>query len=348
MAHRLKTARPQVTLKQIAQESQVSIGTVSRVLRGEAQVSAETELRVQEAAQRLRYRPNLLVRGIQTGKTQTIGVLLYMTEEFYLHILRGISDELSVFNHVSIVLAAGNMESGMGPSELEQIHHLIDRRVDGVILTPVVDAVSDRYLHEVWEQEIPLVTVTRELPHTHADFVGTDDEDGARRVAEHLLALGHRRLAHIGGPQNTTSALRRRAGFENAIAKVAGASAVFLADATYRDASQQARQILALQPRPTAIFCANDLQAESVYQAARESGVRIPDQLSVVGFSDSHTARWMTPALTSVNQNPYQIGREAARLILERSHNQISAAEPVKRALPAELVIRQSTAAPTD
>ena len=342
MARRLKTAQSQVTLKQIAEEAGVSIATVSRVLRDEAQVSEETEERVREAARRLRYRPNLLVRGIQTGKTQTIGVLLYMSEEFYLHILRGIQDELSIVDHVPIVLSAGRNPDQIGPSELEQIHQLLDRRVDGVILTPFKDAVSDDYLQAVRDQKLPLVAVTRQLPHTHADYAGTDDESGGRLVAEHLLSLGHLRVAHIGGSQQTTSAQERRAGFE-AVVKQHGTDYIFLEDPSYREAHQQARELLTMTPRPTAIFCANDLQAESVYAVAQELGLRIPEDLSVVGYSDSWTARWMTPPLTSVNQNPYQIGRTAARLILDRSRGKVSG-EPIKEFLPAELVIRGSTA----
>ena len=218
----MKDAR--ISQKRIAEEAGVSIMTVSRVLRGKEDVAEATRERVLEVAGKYGYRPNLLVRGIQTGKTGTIGVLLPPFPS-YDELLSGIHDELVQADHVPINIwsASDAVDQSIDAHEVTQIHRLLDRRVDGVILKPVDEAVSDDYLREVWERGIPLVVVDRELPRTHADFVGTDDLEGGRIVARHLLGLGHRRLAQfLLGDSISTYALRCR-GFGDCVAEVADA-----------------------------------------------------------------------------------------------------------------------------
>lgn len=335
-----------VSIKQIAEASNVSMTTVSRVLRGQGEISDATRARVEAAARKLKYRPNLLVKGIQTGRTQTIGVLLSPEDAFLGHILGGILDTLSEADHAPIVLRTRKDSLGYhGLTELEQIHRLVDRRVDGVILRPVEDAASDDYLKEIWERDLPLIAVDRQLPYSHADFVGSDDRDGAQQAAEYLLNLGHRRLGHISGPIFTSTGRDRHEAFLETIAQCPGAICHTREDLTFAQGYTQAIELLKLPNRPTAIFAGNDLIAEGIYRAVSELGLKIPQDLSVVGFCDMAFARWMQPMLTTIRQDGVLIGQRAAELMVQRVSGELEKDEVQAIRVATKLIVRESTAA---
>lgn len=330
------------TLREIAEETGLAIGTVSRILRGRQRVAEDTKKRVFEVADRLKYRPNMLIKGIQTGKTQTIGVEMRLgSDGFRAVILCGIMDELLKSEYVAILVSSDDEDS---TSQLDRIHSLIDRRVDGMILYPELDTRPDEYLKEVWDRGIPLTTTDRLMAQTHADFIGTDDVMGGRLAAELLLGMGHRRLAHLAGPENVTTAIDRKAGFDKAVEAVSDASVVTLHIGWEGDPSTLP-ELLGGDDRPTAIFCDSDMMAVGVYAAAKELGLTIPDDLSVVGYGDLLAAKGLLPPLTTVKQSPYDIGRRAARQVLDRIEKKCVAEEPVKVRLDPELIIRSSTCA---
>lgn len=333
------------SLKAIAAESGMSIASVSRILRGRDQCSADTRARVLAVAEKHRYRPNMLVQGMRTGQTRTIGCLIHVQDEFFGRLAAGIHDALVAADYVPIFLWPRIRANPTEPTnELEQIHRLLDRRVDGVILRPNDDGINDNYLHELWDRGVPLVAVDRELEKTHADFVGTDDEQGGRLAGEYLRGLGHRCVGHLAGPDAITTSRLRRRGFE---AAVHGLQLVTECDITFGGPAtlDAARRLLAHRPRPTAVFCANDYQAAFVYGTAADLGLRIPQDLAVVGFADLQLARYLQPELTTVRQCPERIGGEAVRLLLARMAG-TAPATPQKLRLPTELVTRASTAPP--
>lgn len=335
-----------ISLRTIAEEADVAIGTVSRVLKGTDQCSEVTRSRVLEIAQRLKYRPNLLVRAVQTGKTQTVGVLTSI-DTFSMNILQGIHDFLVANDHVMMVLSSAcvmRKAPASGASEREQIHRLIDRRVDGIILYPVEDTADDEYLQEVWDWNLPLVTVDHELPARNASFVGSDDSGGSARVAEFLLGLGHRQIAHLGGPNIQSTSIDRMRGFVNAV-KAAGQSCQVVQGKSFNSINlEPARAILGLNPRPTAIFCANDWIAQGIFEVATQMGLRIPQDLTVIGFADQPVCTLLRPMLTTMRQFPYEMGEMAAKLIVDRSRSDHQM-PPQKIRVPVELVLRQSHAA---
>jgi len=336
-----------VSLRAIATQAGVSVASASRILRGRDECSAATRERVLAVARRLGYRPNLLVRGMQTGRTRTVGVMLYVAGDFERRIFVGIHDVLVAADHVPIVLWAEIKRLAADRSnELEQIHRLVDRRVDGVILLPRDDRVGEDYLHEIIERRIPLVTIDHDIVRVRADFVGTNDEAGARLAAEHLLGLGHRHLAHLAGPDAVMSGLLRRRSFESAVAAMPGATCVTEVDPTFCEGYETALSLLSRTPRPTALFCANDYTARSAYRAAAELGLAIPRDLSVVGFADLDLASFLSPPLTTLRQQPEEIGRRAAQILLDRIADPAAPAQPVKLRLPVDLVARASTARP--
>ena len=338
------TSTNMIQLKRIAQEASVSIGTVSRVLSNKSQVSDKTKKRVLEVAQHLNYRPNRLVRAIQSGKTQTIGIILNPEFEFLAQILAGIQDALADRDHLSIVVKARKLGPDLADSsnELELIHRLIEQRVDGIIICPIQDATPDEALHEAWKHRLPVVCVDRKMPNTHADFAGTDDYLGGKIAAEYLLSLGHRHIAQLAGPSFTSTGLLRRQGFEDALS---GHDVTYhmLEDPCFNHGLKQARQLLRCTPRPTAVFAAADLMALAVYQAASELELRIPQDLSVVGFADMSFAPIISPALTTVKQSPKQIGHQAVKLLFQRAQGDFPELEPQSICIKPELIVRASS-----
>jgi LacI family transcriptional regulator len=348
------TSFPQVSQKRIAEEAGVSQATVSLVLAGRGVSSEETTKRVMEAAERLKYRPNLLVHGIQTGKTRMIGVMAPPVDFYWAEVLYGIHDVLSEADHVPVNVWTAHTGAGPrrrnapGINELEQIHRLLDRRVDGVILWPPFASLFQGHVNEFSSRGLPVVTIDYDLPREfRADSVGSDEASGGRMVAEHLLELGHRRLAHLAGPKGEAWAAGRRAAFEETV-RDAGAECVTMeADLKASDQGmEQARVLLRLPDRPTAIFAATDPLAKSLYHAAAELGMRVPHDLSVVGFADDDFASDMAPPLTTVRQSGYDTGRRAAELILARSNGTSPPGKVQRVRLPVELVARQSTCPP--
>ena len=343
-----------VSLKQIAEASNVSIATVSRVLRGRGEIAPATRQRVTEAARRLQYRPNLLVKGLQTGRTQSCGVLMELGDPFLAQIFVGLQDELLLDDYAPVVLRAAAVPTGTRadaaagdqaevPGELRQIHRLLDRRVDGIVLRPIRDAASDRYLKEVWDRGLPLVAVDRRLPHSHADFVGSDDAGGGRQAAEHLLQLGHRRLGQIAGPAFTSTGRERAAGFDDAVTACPDAYCENREDPGFTDGYRPAVELLRAPQRPSAIFAGNDLIARGVYRAAAELGLHIPRDLSVIGFGDLWYAGQMIPRLTTIRQSPRRIGKLAARLMLQRLDGELPEDQVQHLRVPTRLVVRGST-----
>lgn len=339
-------SRGMVSLKQIAEKASVSITTVSRVMRNTGEISDETRQRVLRVAEELRYRPNLPAQSIHSGRTSTIGVIMPAAGGFDMRIMMGIHNELAEHGYVPITLWSGaDLSSNSDNELLAQVHNLLDHRVDGVILRPTVDA-REGYLQEVLDREIPLVMVDRDLSDISADFVGTDDEFGGRLVAEYLISLGHRHIAHLAGSEKTSSARLRRKGFEEAVSDRPDVQWQTLADPGFgvdlKMDMEIAMKLLATDIQATAVFAANDVMANSIYNAARRLGLRVPQDISVVGFADMEISEMMDPPLTTVRQHPDEMGAHAARLVLKRVSAQENNGKPRRILLKPELIHRDS------
>lgn len=319
--------------------------TVSRALNGHGSVSAPTRARVLAAAQRLRYRPNRLMKAVMAGRSGTVGVMISPLKPFQSQVVHGVHDGLVSRGCLPILhFHDAGPEAERDASELEYIHRLLDQRVDGLIFWPSDETVPDVYLEEVWERSVPLVAVDRHLPQTKADFSGTDDIAGGRIAAEHLIDLGHRRLAHVGGESWVSTYADRRRGFEEA----AGRHGIAVSTVECRgcDCHDSVRRLLGTGARPTAIFAASDLMAPPIYAAAASLGIEIGRDLSVIGFADLRETHGLVPGLTTIRQDAYEIGRQAARLLLDRLEGAVDSATPRSVRLQPQLVVRQSTMPP--
>jgi LacI family transcriptional regulator len=340
-----------VTLAQIAAEVGLPVMAVSRALNGRpGVVSEERRERILAAAERLGYRPNLVARAMQTGRSRIIGISVPPIGDFGSRMICGIHEALSASGHLPLLHwrtpdPAADQER-VGDAELAVVNALLDHRVDGVILFPADDWVLDLHFRELHRRGVPLVTVDRLLQHVAADFAGTDDRCGARLAAEHLLALGHRHVAQLAGAARYGTYADRRTAFEETI-RSAGGTCVTLEKPAFDELAETIRQtnrLLDAKPRPSALFLANDHLAAGVYAAAAAHRLQIPRDLSVVGFADLAHAALAQPPLTTVRQDPEAIGRRAADLILRRCLGQ-EVGEPVRVRLAPELIVRASTAA---
>jgi len=339
------------SLKTIAREAGLAEGTVSRIIKGTDQCSEATRARVMKIATKHKYRPNMLVRGMQTGRTKNVGVMLPMYQEYFGNILSGIHRELAANDHVPIVLwSYGEMMESIDQqedAELQQIFRLLDRRVDGIILWPTDDRMSDKHYKEILDRKLPLITVDRELDDAHADFVGIDDEAMGRIAAEHLLELGHRDVGHIAGPDFVTTGRRRRRGFERAI-QTAGGRCQTVVDPHFGKAHDAARDLLTRATRPSAIFAASDILGAQLYQVAAELNLSIPRDLSVIGGGNLSIGPLLSPEITTVGQEPADIGKTAAHLLMTRLEEKPAPApqhwEKKRVFMKPELIVRRSTA----
>jgi len=348
---KLKNSYP--SLREVAEQARVSTATASRILSGwKPHLFAEaTKKRVAKIAQELGYRPNRLVGGVRRGKTQSVGVLIPAYQGFYGELAAGIHDELIMADYVPIILwSKTDSPHGIGKSELEQIHQLVERRVEGVILKPARENISDEYLHEILDRRLPLVVVDRELPHVKTNYVGTDDESGFRRSIDYLHGLGHRVFGYFGIKGQIDTGLHRRRGFHDALA---GRKDVLVheylcpSSLTYEDKEviEGVVRLLRSTPRPTAVLAFNDHYAETVYLAAAKMGYAIPKDLSVVGFGRIPVYANLVPSMTSFEQHGHEVGRTAAKLLLSVIRGEVPADATRQILVNPTLVTGDSTGA---
>ena len=340
-------------LKDVAKAANVSLSAASRILRGEKErFGQETCQRVLKVARELGWRRNLLVNGIQTGRTKTVGVMIPPYDSFWIDVLAGIHIVLESKDYLPITIWVGDcqemprFEKESDPG-LGQISRLLDRRVDGLILWPTFAVAYYEHYRELLERKVPVVVVDHEFSEDQiADSIETDEQRCARAVAEHLLGLGHRNIACLSSRETAGQAwvFRRKGSFEEALADREDVDLTFWRLNQWgTNGVEIAEELLSQNPRPTAVFAVTDHEAQFVYEAAEKLGLKIPEQLSVVGFADLDFAAAMNPPLTTVRQRPKEIGRRAAQLIVDRLDGDFGDSPPTTIRVGGDLIVREST-----
>ena len=329
-----------VTVKDVAREAQVSVATVSRVINGHSNVTEHTRARIIAIADRLRYVPDSAARGLATGLTHTVGVLLPdLHGEFFSEIIRGI-DNAARQRGLQLLL------SGMHGSadEAGRAVRALRGRIDGLlIMSPYADGA---FLEAHSSEDTPTVLMNSPVRgQSHSAFC-VDNRGGARAMVQHLLDCGHRRIAFIGGPENNFDAAERLTGFREALAEMnTGALATFVQGDFSEGSGYAAGQTLAaLESRPDAVFAANDMMALGCLISFRERGIKVPEDIALAGFDDIPVARFVAPPLTTVRVCMAELGERAlARLADAIAAPRSSPAST--ETLAADLVIRASSGA---
>ena len=342
-----RTVRPtkeNVTMKTIAEEAGVTLTTVSRILNNKGGKYAEkTRDHILSIADRLKYRPNALVRGMQSGKTNTAGVMVPTFSTFYSQIVTGIH-ETFMANDVLMMVAwnSRSLNKKDDAHERQIIHQLVDRRVDGIILRPTCEEFESSYFEEIRERDIPLILVDREMSKVFTDFAGTNDEAGGTAAAEYLIALGHRQMLFVGAGEQVSTSRHREAGFRKVLSESANACCKTIdLDVNKKDAHAEILKLLKQKNRPTAIFCYNDPVAEYIASIVAESELSIPNDISLVGFGNEPSGN-CNIALTTFDQHPQKIGQTAAKMYLERTRK-TGKSETRRELILPDMIIRSST-----
>lgn len=332
------------TLQDVAARAGVSVSTVSRVVTGSVAVEAGTAARVREAIAALEYRPNLLARSFRRRVTHTIGLLVPDTSNpFFAELARTIEDA-GFAEGYSVIL--GN--SDLSPVKQETyIDVLLAKRVDGVILASsglIPRADGHDAVERILEAGVPCVVVDRDLGEMPVDQVLVDNERGGYLAGEHLLGLGHRRIACLVGPNDLTPSAGRIAGLRRALAEAGVAVAeehLVRGNGRPDGGAAAARTLLGHGLDVTAVFAFNDQMATGAVGALQRSGCRVPEDVSVVGFDDIPLAAAIYPALTTVAQPIAEMGALGVRLLLDRIARRDA---PWRRELlETRLVVREST-----
>lgn len=330
------------TIQDVAKVAGVAPITVSRVLNNSGYASEETRARVEAAIKKLGYVPNTLARGLRSKRTHTLALVMTdITNPFFTLIARGVEDFASRSGYTVIFCNTDESES----KEDNYINILVQKQVDGVLLVPACsNSKSVRFLQS---NDIPVVLIDRSIPEIQTDLVRCNSEEGAYHLVKHLLDLGHRRIVTITGPREVSTAQDRAAGYRRAMkeANLDKLARVYYGSFTQASGHELTVQALALQPRPTAIFGANNFISIGVLKALRETGLRVPEDVSVVGFDDLPDTMLVDPILTVAAQPAYEMGSQAADLLLKRITNTLSTASQ-EIVLPTEIVIRQSSGSP--
>jgi LacI family transcriptional regulator len=333
------------TLRDVAAAARVHPATASRALNPETRilVSEDTARRVIAAAAKLGYRPNPVARSLRTRRSHTVGVLIPdLNNPLFPPIVRGLEDKLAAAGYVALI---GNTDADAGRERLifEQMRA---RHVDGFVLATAT--LHDRLLAEVAAAELPVVLMNRLSQDYSFPSVSVDNEQGARMAISHLARLGHTRIAHIAGPQEASTGVSRLSGFREGMAahglEIIEDLITYAGRYTVEEGARCVRELLTVPGGFTAVAAANDMLAVGCYAALDEAGLQCPDDISVIGFNDMPFIDRLRPPLTSVRFPHYQLGTEAAQLLLERIGEREG---PVKILyLAPELVIRKSVAAP--
>lgn len=328
-----------VTIKEVARIAGVSVATVSRALNETGPVRDDTRERIREVAQRLRYVPHGAARSLITNRTSTVGVLLPdLYGEFFSEVIRGI-DQTAKRGAYHLLVSSSHSDR----AELEVAFRAMRGRVDGlVVMTPDIDAET---LEANLPSTLPVVLLNCRVEGQSYDSLAVDNYGGAYAVVRHLVDLGHRRIALVGGGSRNQDASERLRGYREAMQILGGAWTSELeveGDFTERSGYAAVAQLLALDARPTAVFASNDSMAIGALSALGEAGVRVPADISVVGFDDIPIARFITPSLTSVHVPIAALGARGMERLLEALHKGGSHARR-HETLPARLVIRASS-----
>jgi len=338
-------------LKDVAAAANVSVAAASRILRGDTDpFSQGTSDRVVREAKRLGWRRNLLVNGLQTGKTNTIGVLVPPYDSFWVNVINGIHEELANRDYLPITVWIGDHDQfpyfeDSNEKGVELINRLLDRRVDGLIMWPQFAVSFRQFFIEKVKKSVHVAVVDDHTPDAIGHTVLNNEIGATQQVVDLLVSFGHRNIACLSEPNDCahTWAQVRTSSFVGALeAKIGKAPNVEYVSARDPGALFVATRLLTMEPLPTAVFAVTDHHAELIYHAAAKLGKRIPEDLSVIGFGNLKESSMFSPKLTTVDQDPRGLGRKAVELVLGQADN-LKAKPTYQRTLvDAKLLQRES------
>ena len=331
-----------VTIYDIAEHLSLSPSTVSRALKGDTKIAVRTRGRIAKAADELNYVPNTVAAGLRGGNTRTIGVIVpRIGRQFFANAISGIERVARERNYRVIITQSKEQQE----LEREGVAALLGARIDGIIASLSLETTEYDHFTKANRRNVPIVFFDRVTDQVPAHRVVIDDRLASRRAVEHLLEQGARRIAHLGGPESINIYQERHQGYADALAAAGidyDEQLVFRAHLREEDAAAAVADFSDAD-FPDAVFCASDFSATGVLEHCRERGLAVPERVKIVGFANEPFTRYLTPALTSVDQRSEELGATAAQLLMDRIEGVAEAQQPQEVNLTAELIIRASS-----
>ena len=332
-------------IRDVALRAKVSIATVSRTINGVTTVDKDLAARVWKAVKHLNYYPDTQARGLVSGRSRLFGLLISeITNPFFPELIQNF-EEIAVRHGYDVLISSSSQE----PARMETcIRRLLERKVEGVaVMTFGIEA---PLLDQLAQRSIPMVFVDTVVDNPLSSTLVVDYKSGITQAVEHLQALGHTRIGFVSGPLSHRSAFLRRQAFQDA-ARSRGIDSqgewLIEGDHTLEGGMRAAEYLLTLRSRPTAILCSNDMTAIGALRALAKNNVRVPEELSVIGFDDIHLAEFVHPSLTTIQMSRNDLARaafEALQRTVERPETLKAGERRRDSPIPTTLIIRQSTA----
>jgi len=337
------------SIKDIAKITGVSHSTVSRALRQSSLISPETAERIRRVAREMGYQPSAAARSLKTNRTQVLGVIVSnIADPYFSEILLGI-EEYAQERGYSLFIASSQHDP---LRERKIVQTMMEQRTDGVIICS--SSFSTEQGRQLLDYGFPVVVINNQAADNFHFSIYHDDRDGSQQITRHLISLGHRRIAYMGNARSGRTDVDRLAGYQLAMSAEnlpVPSEYIHSVDGGEAISGFQAMQyFLGLQPRPTAVFCFNDLMAMGAINACSLAGVSVPGQVSIAGFDNIQYSEFTTPSITTFDQPKNSIGQEAAHLLLSLLDLEAHELPETQNViiLKGNLLVRNSTAAPAD
>jgi len=327
-----------VTIKDIAKKADVSVTTVSRVLNNKPDVGDDTRARILRLIEDMNYNPNSVARGLVMQKTHTIGLIIPdISNPFFPQIARAIEDKAQEHGYSVIFFNTDNHLE----REKKAVELFKSKQVDGLIVS--LSLGNEEILKELKASNYPVVQIDRSVLNDSYPLVSIDNKNSSYQMVEYMLKKGYRKIAHISGDLNTTTARERLEGYKKAISDYGieiNEDYIIEGDYTQHSGFEAVKKLLKLKDSPTAVFAANDLSAAGVYKALFAADLKIPEDMAVAGHDDIGIASLLRPELTTMRQPKYSLGERAVSVLLKMINN--SGTECEDQILKTNLIIRES------
>ncbi|MGB2759241.1 MAG: LacI family DNA-binding transcriptional regulator [Maribacter stanieri] len=335
--------KKRTTLKDIANVLSISTAAVSKALNDDARISVKTKKAVKQVAKELNYQPNHLASALRKGKSNLVGVIVPRTNSsFFSSVVENMEKVLNKAGY-NIIITQSNESF---EKECKNIDALLYTQVDGIIASMANETVDLSYYEKIKSYGIPLILFDRGENDLNVDYVGIDDYKSSHMIVDHLVSQGCKRIAHIGGYRRTRIFNNRIRGYIDAIKKhdlPHNDELLIESSLTLEDGRQQIEKLLALKNRPDAVYVASDYAALGSLQVLKEKGIKVPEEIKLVGFGNEPFTSLVTPSITSINQHSEQIGKLAAETFLGYLERDVVVQSLNKIILDSELIVRSSS-----
>jgi LacI family transcriptional regulator len=336
-------AKKRASITDLARQLNISVSTVSRALNGHNAISEATVKRVTSLAKELGYQPNSLASGLRKGRSNMLGVVVpHIDGNFFSQVVKGIEAAASKAGY-HVLICQSNEDVG---HERENLETLMNAQVEGILVSLSRTTREVKHFEKVRKRDIPLVFFDRILEGYDVSAVVLDDRAGGYRATKHLLEQGYQRIAHFSGPQHLNIYKYRRQGYEDALREYnlpVSEELIISGDMTIEDGKVAMRQLLALPSPPDAVFSGSDFSAVGALEVLNERGLRVPQDMGLVGFSNELFSRLTVPQITSIDQHCELMGRSATRLLLQIMEEREPHFAPRHVVLQPDLFVRASS-----